>query len=133
MPTLQNLVLADRATTPVNHTFTPRGKEGPDGGRLVVAGVSAIADQLFTIEPRVTPGGRRKVTLALTRPVVQTKVENGVTSYVVTRTNRVSVTFDFAPDSTDQERKDIVGMIQDSLGASKVLTNGVLINMENVF
>lgn len=133
MPALQNLVLADRATTPVNHTFTPRGRVGVDGGRLAVSGVSAIADQLFTIEPRSTPGGRRKVKMTLVRPVVQTKVENGVTSYVVTRTNRVVVEFDMAPDSTSQERSDIVGMIQDSLATSKTLVNGVLINGENVF
>lgn len=133
MPNLQNLVLQDRATTPVSHTFTPRGKEGQDGGRVVKAGVTALADMHFTIEPRLTAGGRRKVSLAMTIPVVQTKVENGVTSYVLTRASRVSATFDFAPDSTDQEIKDLVGMFQDSLGTSKVLVNDVLIKRENVF
>lgn len=133
MPNLQNLVLRDRATTPVDHTFTPRGKEGQDGGRVVKAGVTSIGDYHFTISPRTTPGGRRKVDIGLTLPVVQTKVENGVTSYVVTRVARGSMTFDFAPDSTDQEIKDLVGMLQSSLDTSKVLVNDVLIKRENVF
>lgn len=133
MPNLQNLILTDRATTPVAHTFTPRGKEGSDGGRVVKSGVSAIGDLHFTITPRVTPGGRRKVDLALALPVVQTKVESGVTSYIVTRANRASMTFDLAPDTTDQEIKDLVGMMQSCLDPSKLLVNNVLILRENVF
>lgn len=133
MPNMSNLVLVDRATTPANHTFVPRGKIGADGGRLVEAGVSAIADSPFTIEPRVTPAGRRKVKLTLSRPVVQTKVESGVTSYIPTRVNRVMMEFDFAPDATDQERKDIIGMIASALPASQTMINAVLVNLENIF
>lgn len=134
MPQLQNLVLTDRATTPVNHTFTPRGHEGADGGRVVKAGITAIADLLFTIEPRRTPQGRYKVDIRLVIPVVQNKVENGVSSYVVTRTNRVMMSFDFAPDSTEQERNDLVGMIRSALDPTgKALVNDTLVKMESVW
>lgn len=133
MPQLQNLVLTDRATTPVAHTFTPRAKEGNDGGRVVKAGVSAVADMQFTIEPRRTPQGRFKVNIGLVVPIVQNKVENGVSSYIVTRASRVNVTFDFAGDSTEQERKDLVGMIASAFDPSKVLVNDVLIKTDSVF
>jgi hypothetical protein len=134
MPSLQNVILTDRATpTPVAHTFVPRGHEGTDGGRVVKAGVSAVADLLFTIEPRNTAGGRRKVDLRLVLPVVQNKVEDGVSSYVVSRANRATVTFDFAGDSTEQERKDLVGMIYSSLDASKTLVNDTLVKNESVW
>lgn len=134
MPVLQNLVLTDRTpTTPVSHTFTPRGKEGMDGGRVVAAGASALADRLFTIEPRVTPGGRRKVAIRLVIPVVQTQTINGVSSFVVVRTARAMAEFDFANDTTEQERRDIVGMLQSSFDSSKVLVNDVLTKPESVW
>lgn len=133
MPQLQNLILTDRATTPVSHTFTPRGKEDMNGGRLVKAGTSAVGDYTFTIVPRMTPGGRRKVNIALSLPVVQNKIENGVSSYVVSRTSRAMITFDFSPDSTEQERKDLVGMIYSALDPAKVIVNDTLVKMENVW
>lgn len=134
MPSLQNLILTDRTpTTPVAHTFVPRGHEGSDGGRVVEPGVTAVADRLFTIEPRRTPGGRVKVALRLVIPIVQNKIESGVSSYVVTRASRVMVEFDLAQDSTEQERKDLVGMIYSALDPSKVLVNDVVTKMESVW
>lgn len=134
MPALANVVLTDRATpTPINHMFTPRGHEGTDGGRVVEAGVTAIADNLFTVEPRKTPQGRHKVKLHLVLPVVQNKIEDGVSSYVVTRVSRATVEFDLASDSTEQERKNLVGMIYSSLDPSKVLVNDTVIKLESVW
>lgn len=134
MPSLQNVILTDRATpTPVAHTFVPRGHEGTDGGRVVEAGVTAIADNLFTIEPRRTPQGRYKVTARLVLPVVQNKIEDGVSSYVVSRASRVTVDFDIAGDSTEQERKNLVGMIYSALDPSKVLVNDTIVKMEAVW
>lgn len=133
MPNMQTLVLTDRATTPVNITFSPRGGIGGVGARLVKAGTSAVGDQIFTIDPRVTPGGRFKATLSLSRPVAQEKIENGVSSYVAVRANRASVTFDFAPDSTLQERKDLIGMVASALDASKTIVNDTLTNMETIW
>lgn len=134
MPQLSNLVLTDRATpTPVDHTFVPKGHEDGDGGRVVEAGVSAIADKLFTVVPRRTPQGRYKVKLHLVLPVVQNKIEDGVSSYVATRVNRATVEFDIAPDSTDQERKDLVGMIESALDPTKDLVNDTVVNMEAVW
>jgi len=134
MPQLQNVILTDRTpVTAVNHTFTPRDKESGGNFRLAKAGVSAIADMILAVEPRVTPGGRRKVTLRLSVPIVQTKTENGVISYVVTRASRAMIEFDSAPDSTEQERKDLVGMLMSSLDPSKVLINDILVKNEGAW
>lgn len=133
MPILSTLILTDRTpTTPVNHTFNPRERIGSGGLRLVRAGVSAIADSVISIEPRQTPGGRRKVTVALSIPVVQTRIENGVTTYVPSRASRGKVEFDFAPDSTEQERKDLVGMLSNALAEARVLVNDTLVKNEAI-
>lgn len=134
MPALQNVILTDRAATPVAHTFIPQGHgENKDGGRLVKAGVTNLGDRTFIIDPRRTPGGRWKVDLRLSLPVVQEKIENGVSSYVNSRTSRATVTFDFAPDSTEQERKDLIGMIYSGLDASKTIVNDTLVKTEAVW
>jgi len=104
-----------------------------NGGRVVKAGVATIGDYIFTVEPRETPGGRRKIACRLVLPVVQQKTENGVSSYVVVRVARAMVEFDLSNDSTDQEIKDLVGMLQSSLDPSKTLVNNVVIGRENVF
>lgn len=133
MPSMANVVLTDRAGTPVNHTFTPQGKEGESGGRYTKAGASSLGDYTFKISPRKTPGGRRKIDLDLSLPVLVTETINGVNSYTVARTARASATFDFAPDTTLQERKDIVGMFYTALAAATAQVDSVLTVGENVW
>lgn len=130
---MANVVLTDRAGTPVNHTFTPQGSEGDGGGRYAKAASSSIGDYVFKINPRRTPSGRRKIDLDLSLPVLVTETVNGVNSYVVARTSRASVTFDFPPDSTLQERKDIVGMMYTALAASTSQVDSVITAGENVW
>ncbi len=133
MPAMANVVLTDRAGTPVNHTFTPQGNEGDAGGRYAKAASSSIGDYTFKISPRRTPSGRRKIDLDLSIPVLVTETVNGVNNYVVARTSRASATFDFPPDSTLQERKDIVGMLYTALAAATTQVDSVLTVGENVW
>jgi len=133
MPSMANVVLTDRATTPVNHTFTPQGKEGEAGGRYAKAGASSLGDYTFKISPRKTPSGRRKVDIDLSLPVLVTETINGVSSYTVARTSRASISFDFPSDSTLQERKDIVGMAYTALAAATTQVDAVLTVGENVW
>ena len=133
MPAMANVVPTDRATTPVNHTFTPVGAEGEAGGRYGKAGLSSIGDYLFKINPRKTASGRRKIDLDLVIPVLVTETINGVNSYKVTRTSRATASFDFPPDVTQQERKDIVGMMATALAAATTQVNSVLADGENVW
>lgn len=133
MPAMANVVLTDRAGTPVNHTFNPVGSEGESGGRYAKAAASSIGDYSFTINPRRTPSGRRKIDLSLSLPVLVTETINGVNSYAVARASRATCTFDFPPDSTLQERKDIVGMMYTALAAATSQVDSVLTAGENVW
>lgn len=133
MPTFQSVALTDRTpTTPVTHTFLPK-KEVGEGGRLTKAGNTSLGDKILEIEPRTTPQGRYKVDIKLVDPVVVNQTINGVVTEVVQRANRAQITFDFAPDSTEQERKDLVGMIESALGTGKVLINDTIIKQESIW
>jgi hypothetical protein len=132
MPALQNLVLTDRATTPVNHTFVPDGVDKNVGRVVETTGVKA-GDSSFTVSSRKTANGNYRATLKLAIPKVEAGTVNGITVNQVTRTAIASVEFSFSKDSTLQERKDIVGMLQSSLDASKVLVNNTIVNLESVY
>lgn len=133
MPNLQNLVLTDRATpTPVNHTFTPYGIDANGVGIVQETGATLIGAPRFTVARRVA-GKRYHATLRMTVPVVQTETINGIDYPKVVRRAHVDATFTFDEASSEQERKDAVGMFQSALDPSKVLTNDVLIKLQTVY
>jgi hypothetical protein len=51
----------------------------------------------------------------------------------VARTGYPQVTFTFDESSTEQERKDLVGMLASSLDASKALTNDTIVKLQGVY
>lgn len=132
MPSINNVVLTDRAGTPVNHTFTPLGRES-DGARYSKAGASPLGDYTFSIIPRRTPTGRRKVDLSLSLPVLVTEVINGVNVYSVSRTNRGKVSLDIDSAATLQERKDLMGMLYTALATATTQVNDTVVNGEMVW
>lgn len=132
MPQLQNLVLTDRAATPVAHTFTPRDIVANVGTVEESTGVK-IGDKSFSISNRKTANGRSKVTMKLAVPVVVNETINGVTIPTVSHVAYVDAVFSFDPKSSTQERKDVVGMFQSSLDPSKVLVNDTLIGLQGVY
>jgi len=132
MPQLTSLVLKDRASTPVNHTFTPRDIRD-SVGTVVESTGTPIGNKAYSISLRSTQDGRYKATVKFANPVVQTQVVNGVSTPIVVRTARVTATFDFDSTSSTQERADTVGMFADSLAATQALPNGVLVNLEGVY
>lgn len=132
MPQLQNLVLTDRATTPVAHTFVPRDIRDNIGTVVESSGIP-IGDSRFTISTTRTAQGKCKSRAQLTVPVVQTQTVNGVSTPVVVRTAYVDVTFTFDATSTEQERKDVVGMFQSAFDASKVLVNDAIVKQQGVY
>jgi hypothetical protein len=132
MPQLQNLVLTDRAATPVNHTFLPR--DIADGvGTVVESSGVPIGDNRFSVTMRRTAEGRYKSTLKGVFPIVQTQTINGISTPVVVRTAYADITFSFDGSSTEQERKDVVGMMASSLGASQVLVNDTVVKNQGVY
>jgi hypothetical protein len=132
MPALANVILTDRATTPVQHTFAPNGREA-DGGRYSKAGLAVIGDYLLSVKPRKTPSGRRKIDIEITVPVLVAETINGVVSYSVTRASRAKVSLDLAPDSTVQERKDLMGFLESLCKASATQINDLVVNNEMIW
>jgi len=66
-------------------------------------------------------------------PVVSTQVINGISTPVIVRTAYVDSTFTFDATSSEQERKDIVGMFASSLDSTKVLVNDTLVKLQGIY
>jgi len=132
MPQLQNLVLTDRAATPVNHTFTPINIDANGVGVVAETGGVPIGEAKYTLQNRRV-NGRFKVQLKLSVPVVQTQTINGVSTPTVVRTAYVDSVFTFDSTSTEQERKDLVGLFQSSLDSSKTLVNDTVVKLQGVY
>lgn len=127
-----NLVLKDRAATPVSHTFTP---DGDDANGVHVfsekTGVPA-ANPRFTASLR-SSGAKYKATLKLSVPVAQTQTINGISSPTIVRTAYGEISFSFDALSTDQERKDCVGMLVEALAASQTQINDLVVNLSDIY
>lgn len=132
MPQLQNLVITDRATTPVNHTFVPLDIQGNVGALIESTGVP-IGNNKFTIGLSKTAQGRYRATMNLTVPIVANEVINGVSRPTVVRTGYAQCVFTFDETSTEQERNDVVGLIASALGVSKTLVNDTVVKLQGVY
>lgn len=132
MPQLQNIVLTDRAATPVNHTFVPRDIVAGVGTVTEVTG-TPIGENRLSVSLKKTPSGRYKGILKLDVPIVQTQTINGVSTPVVVRTSYAEVAFSFDATSSEQERKDAVGMLESALGSSKTLVNDSIVKLQGVY
>jgi hypothetical protein len=131
MPQLQQLVLTDRAATPVAHTFTPVDIQQNVGTVSERTG-SPVADPIYSISNRRS-GDNFKVTIKMSVPVVQNETINGITRPIVVRSAYVQATFTFSKDSTEEERDNVVGMFADSFGTGKALVNDTLVKLEGVY
>lgn len=127
-----NLVLKDQAATPANHTFTPDGDD-------------ANGVHLFS-EKTATPAGNPSISARLRRstgkyrsslryavPVTATQTINGVSSPVIIRTAYAEVNFTFDELSTDQERKDIVAYVRNSLATDQAMMYDLLVNLNDIY
>lgn len=132
MPQLQTLVLTDRKATPVAHTFTPFDIKNGVGTVVEQTGVP-VGNNRFTVSLRRTGNARYKAQLQLVMPVTQNETINGIVTPKVVRTAYADVSFTFDATSSDQERKDLVGMLQSSLDAAKVLVNDTVVNLQGVY
>jgi len=132
MSQLSNLVLTDRAATPVDHTFVPRDIVNNVATVVESTGVP-VGDKRVTLSLRNTGNGNYVATLRFVFPVVNDQTINGVTTPVVVRTAYADVEFKFSATSTEQERKDMVGQVEDALGASQTMVNDLLTKLQGVY
>lgn len=110
MPQLANLILTDRAAIPVARTFTPRAIEKGKATLVNNTGVPA-GESKITINGYTNAAGRVKSSANLVVPTLATETVNGVSNPKVVRTAYAYVEFSFDALSTEQERKDAVGML----------------------
>lgn len=132
MPALQNLVLTDRASTPVNHTFTPFDLKDGVGTVVESSGVK-VGDSKFSITSRKTGNGRYKAVVKLEIPKVENAVVNGIDTPTVTRIAYATVEFSFHESSTTAERNNVVGMLASSFEKAKALVDKTIVDLEGVW
>lgn len=131
MPSLQNVTVNDRETTPVSHVFVPRDVK--DGVGLVVRSTGVpVADEQLTVVSRKS-GTKFKSRVTLSVPVAVATTVNGVTTYSIARYARAMVEFTFDETSTTQERTNLVGMLQNSLGTGVNLVHKAVVDLEGIY
>lgn len=109
------LVLKDQAGTPVSHNYTPDGDT--TNGVHVFSEKNGVPAGFptYTASLRTQANGKIRAQLKLAVPVTQTQTINGVSAPVVVRTAFVEVFTTFDGLSTDQERKDAIALMRESL------------------
>lgn len=132
MAARSTITINDRATTPVAHNFTPDGDDA-NGVHVFTekTGVPA-ADRRCTVGYRYS-NGKYRPSLKFQLPVVQTQTVNGIASPVTVRTAIAELQFTFDATSTDQERKDTVAFVQNSLAASQTMLNDLFVNLSDIY
>ncbi len=118
MPAIAALVINDGASTPVAHTFNPVTTNGSlakwaDRSPSIAAGFRTITEEVLE------PSGNRtayKITLGFYFPVVASV--NGVDTVV--RFGSAQVSFNMAPDSTQQERDDNLTYVINTISHASV-------------
>lgn len=133
MPNLQSLAVTDRAGTPVTYILLPVKEEGGTGTvALTDASGAVITEKRFSIGQRRS-GSRIRSVLRLRVPTIVTEVINGVSSSAVAREAYVDCVFNFADNSTEQERNDIVGMFASALAPNKPLVHDCVVKGQAVW
>lgn len=127
-----NLVINDRAATPVAHTFSPDGDDA-NGVHVFTekTGVPAGYSR-YTASLRQS-NGKFRAALKLAVPVTQTQTINGVSAPVIVRTNYVEVNFTFDALSSTQERADVVGLMANSMAAAQTQINDMIVNLSDIY
>jgi hypothetical protein len=78
-------------------------------------------------------GSKYRPSLRLQIPIVQTQTVNGVSNPVVVRTAYVEFNAVFDALSTDQERKDAVGLMVNALAASQTQINDMVVGLADIY
>jgi NaMN:DMB phosphoribosyltransferase len=106
MPAIANLTIADGQGTPVNHTFTVVTTDGSKGYWADKVSGVPVGYSKLNIETRQAQSTTGAHSVLINYELPATAVIDGVTTRV--RVSSVALRFNFAQDSTDQERKDAV-------------------------
>lgn len=126
------ITVNDRKTTPVAHAFKPVGPGGEGSYNFTEVSSVKIGENKLSVRWRKSQGNYY-CRVMLTLPVLVTETINGVGVPSVTRVSLVDATFRFAETSSDQERKDTVGMFANLLAASQPTIMSALVDLEGIW
>jgi len=128
-----NLVINDRAGTPVAHTYSPDGDDS-NGVHLYSEKTTVPAgNPRFSARLPAPSNGKYRPSLRLQVPVTQTQTIDGVSTPVVVRTAYVEVNFTFDALSSTQERADAVGLMVNALAAAQTQINDLVVNLSDIY
>jgi hypothetical protein len=127
-----SITINDRESTPVAHAFVPQKIETELATFAQLNG-SPLKANVLSISRRSTESGLVKVRLRLAMPVVSTDTSTGVEINTLLRTAYADLQVTFAPDSTLQERKNLIGIFANGLAESQTVLDSTLTGLENVF
>lgn len=131
MPAATTITVNDRESSPVAHSFVPRD-DGPsmysfEEAAAVPAGNNSLVVR-WTKDKEVH---RIRLTMAL--PKLVTETINGVNRYSVDYVNFIDFSVRFSNTSTEQERKNAIGMFANALAASQGVLNPVLTQVQGIY
>lgn len=133
MAARSNLVINDRAATPVAHTFTPDGNDVNGVAIWSEKGSVPAGNPRYTARIYQDKGGKFRASAKLTIPIVQTQTINGVSTPTVVRTSYLEFNATFDSLSSTQERADAVGLMANSLATAQAQINDMLVNLTPVW
>lgn len=121
MPAISDKLLNDGAASPVSHTFSVVSTDGSRGQWAERS--SGKLNAFFTLYHEVkapsTPKGAYQLKAGMNMPTLETV--SGV--QVVTRNSSFLLTFNFSPESTEAERKDLLAYATNFLANADVKTS----------
>lgn len=118
MPQLSAITIADGATTPVNHVFSPVSTNGAKA-ELADRSPSSPAGYLTLVHEVNKPAAKEaayRVKMGFNVPVMATV--DGVPTVV--RFSTAQVTFNCSQQGTEQERKDLLAYVKNALANATV-------------
>ncbi len=128
MPQLTTMVLKDQRDT--DHSFKPRNLV--NGIATLVEGTGVpIGDRKISIGVTRTAAGRHKASIRIQIPVTETTTVGGTTVTRLARMAYADCTFNFAGDSTNDERVVIWYMLRNALVSSTGIP--VITDLEDMF
>lgn len=126
------ITVNDRKTTPAAHVFKPMGNGSEGSYNFAETSSVKIGENKLSVRWRKSRGNYY-CRVMLTLPVLVTETINGVAVPSVTRVSLVDANFRFSESSTDQERKDTVGMFANLLAANQATMMSTLVDLEGIW
>lgn len=127
-----NMILTDRAGTPVAHTFTPDGTDSFGNHRWSEKTGIPAGNNLVSARLRET-GSFFKPMMSGKFPVVATQTINGVSNPIIVLTDYFKMEFNFSPLTTQQHRADVAGFAYSMLAPTNTQMNDLIVNLSDVY